>query len=96
MDTKLGLRYKLSYGAAGFGEATSYCLMSTFLLFFLTTIVGIAPALAGTIVAIGSVCEIGALGGAILYYRRIMPQNRPFYRIFDVMQFFILYYWQYS
>lgn len=58
MDNKLGLRYKISYGAAGFGEATAYCLISTFLLFYLTTIAGIAPALAGTIVALGSVWDL--------------------------------------
>ncbi|MCQ2547264.1 MAG: MFS transporter [Clostridia bacterium] len=52
------MRYKISYGAAGFGEATAYTLVSTFLLFYLTTIAGIAPAVAGLIVALGGIWDI--------------------------------------
>lgn len=58
MDNILSLRYKISYGAAGFGEATAYCLLSTFLMFYLTTIAEIPPAIAGTIIALGSVWDV--------------------------------------
>ncbi len=48
-------REKLGYGIASLGDAVSYGLAGTFLLFFLTTIAHIPPATAGAIVAVGSV-----------------------------------------
>ena len=42
----------------GMGDAIVYCLIGTFLLFFLTTVAHIPPAIAGTIAAIGSVWDV--------------------------------------
>lgn len=46
---------KVGYGIASLGDAISYSFVGTFFLFFLTTIAHIPPALAGVIVAVGSV-----------------------------------------
>ena len=63
---KLKLKTKLSYGLAGVGDSALYNIMGTFALFFLTTVAGIDPALAGTITAIGSVWE--TVCGAVIGY----------------------------
>lgn len=52
---KLTFRNKIGYGSAAFGDAASYAFINTFLMFFLTTVAGIAPAAAGTITVIGAV-----------------------------------------
>ncbi len=52
---KTTFKDKLGYGIASLGDAVGYSLTGTFLLFFLTTISGISPAVAGTIIAIGAV-----------------------------------------
>lgn len=54
---KLTLRDKFGYGAAAVGDAISYILITSFLMFFLTTVAGIQPAIAGTITVLGSVCN---------------------------------------
>jgi len=54
---KLNLKTKLAYGFGGVGDATLYTLIGTFLLFFLTTVIGIEPATAGTIAALGALWE---------------------------------------
>ncbi|MDY2959254.1 MAG: MFS transporter [Hornefia sp.] len=54
---KLKLSTKISYGIGGIADETMYTAAGTFLLFYLTSVVGIAPAAAGTIVAFGSVWE---------------------------------------
>lgn len=46
---------KIGYGFAALGDTTGYGLIGVFLLFFLTTIAGISPAVSGTIMAVGSV-----------------------------------------
>lgn len=46
---------KIGYGIASLGDAVGYSLTGTFLLFFLTTIAGISPGVAGTIIAVGAV-----------------------------------------
>ena len=46
---------KLGYGIASLGDSVGYSFAGTFLLFFLTTIAGISPGIAGTIIAIGAV-----------------------------------------
>lgn len=53
--TTTTFREKLGYGIASLGDAISYGVVGTFLLFFLTTVAKIPPAAAGTIVAIGSI-----------------------------------------
>ena len=46
---------KLGYASASFGDSATYSFVNTFLLFFLTTVAGIEPAAAGTIIIAGSV-----------------------------------------
>lgn len=52
---KTTFKEKLGYGIASLGDSIGYSFAGTFLLFFLTTIAGIAPGVAGTIIAIGAV-----------------------------------------
>lgn len=54
---KLKLRTKLSYGIGGLADNALFTLIETFLLFYLTTVVGIKPATAGTILALGCIWE---------------------------------------
>lgn len=51
---KLTIKNKMEYASAAFGDSASYAFIGTFLLFFLTTVAGIKPALAGTITVIGA------------------------------------------
>lgn len=51
---KTTLAEKIGYGFASLGDAAAYGFISVFLLFFLTTVAGISPALAGTLIAIGA------------------------------------------
>lgn len=51
---KTTLAEKIGYGFASLGDATAYGFIGVFLLFFLTTIAGISPGIAGTIAAIGA------------------------------------------
>ena len=52
---KTTFKEKLGYGIGSLGDSIGYGLPGTFLLFFLTTIAGIAPGVAGTIIAVGAV-----------------------------------------
>lgn len=54
---KLPFHTKLSYGIGGLADNATFTLLETFLLFFLTTVVGIKPAAAGTILALGCLWE---------------------------------------
>jgi GPH family glycoside/pentoside/hexuronide:cation symporter len=54
---KLRFHTKLSYGIGGVADNALFTLIGTFLMFFLTSVAGIRPAAAGTIVALGSVWE---------------------------------------
>jgi len=51
---KTTLTEKIGYSIASLGDASYYGFISVFLLFFLTTVAGISPAVAGTISAIGA------------------------------------------
>lgn len=64
---RLDFKTKFAYGLVGVGDATFYTLIGTFLLFYLNTVVGISPAIAGTISAVGALWETfcGALVGYI-------------------------------
>lgn len=62
----MNIKTKLLYGFIGVGEAGLYGIIGTFALFFLTTVVGINPAVAGTITAIGAVWE--TMCGAVVGY----------------------------
>lgn len=57
MTEKLSFKTKLAYGVAATGDAGSYTILGTFLMFFLTTVAGINPVTAGTIAAIGSIWD---------------------------------------
>lgn len=63
---KLKFKTKILYGLGGVGDSALYNLMGNFALFFLTTIAGINPAVAGTITAIGSLCD--TVCGAVIGY----------------------------
>ena len=54
---KLKLRTKISYGIGGLADNALFMLIETFLLFYLTTVAGIRPATAGTILAVGCLWE---------------------------------------
>jgi GPH family glycoside/pentoside/hexuronide:cation symporter len=63
---KLDSKTKFGYGLAGVGDSALYTLIGTFLLFFLNTVIGINPAVAGTIAAVGAVWE--AVCGSVVGY----------------------------
>lgn len=63
---KLDIKTKISYGLAGVGDSAFYNLAGTFLLFFLSTIVGLDPGVAGTIAAVGAIWETAC--GAVIGY----------------------------
>lgn len=78
---KLSMRTKISYGLPGTGDSTVYNLVGTFAMFFLSTVVGMDPGMAGTIAAIGSIWEtiVGATMGYIsdnIHTR--MGRRKPF------------------
>ncbi len=54
---KLRFRTELSYGIGGVADNALYTLKATYHLFFLTTVAGLKPAIAGTIVAVGSIWD---------------------------------------
>ena len=51
---RLNFREKTGYSFAALGDSAAYMFIGTFLMFFLTTVAGLAPAVAGTITAIGA------------------------------------------
>lgn len=51
---KTTLLEKIGYSVASLGDSSFYGFITVFLLFFLTTIAGISPAVAGTITAVGA------------------------------------------
>lgn len=54
---KLSIGAKCGYGCAAVGDAMAYTFTGTYLLFFLTTVAGIKPAVAGTITVIAAVWD---------------------------------------
>ena len=50
---KLSIQNKIAYGSAGIGDAAAYSFVGTYLMFFLTTVAHVKPALAGTIIGLG-------------------------------------------
>ena len=54
---RLSVGAKLGYASAGIGDSVCYSVVGTFLLFFLTTVAGLQPAVAGTIVIISAVFD---------------------------------------
>lgn len=55
---KLPFKTKLSYGIGGLADNAMFSMASTYLLFFLTSVAGIAPGIAGIIVALGCIWEV--------------------------------------
>ena len=51
----LAIKEHLSYGSGSIGDALAYTMIGSFLMFFLTTIAGIKPFIAGSILAAGAV-----------------------------------------
>ena len=52
LDRHIPFRTKLGYALGGTGDAIAYDFIGSFLLFFLTDLAGISPAIAGTIIGI--------------------------------------------
>ncbi len=84
---KLTIKEKLGYGAASAGDSIAYSLIGSFLMFFLTTVAGIDPGIAGIISATGSVwnamCNpvMGFLSDGI---RSKMGKRRPMMLAFSI------------
>lgn len=51
---RLTVKSKIGYASAAFGDSAAYSFINSFLLFFLTTVAGVEPAIAGTITIIGA------------------------------------------
>ena len=84
---KTSLLDKIGYGFASLGDAAAYGFIGVFLLFFLTTIAGISPGIAGTIAAVGAVWN--ALANPIMGYiadkvRTPFGKRRPMMLLFSV------------
>lgn len=54
---KISRGAKIGYAAASIGDACSYGFVGAFLLFFLTSVAGINPVVAGTIAAVGGIVD---------------------------------------
>ncbi len=54
---KLKRKYKLGYGMLSIADQCLYFMFGTFFLFFLTTVVGINPVIAGIIASVGAVWD---------------------------------------
>lgn len=84
---KTTFKDKLGYGIGSLGDSIGYGLPGTFLLFFLTTIAGIAPGVAGTIIAIGAVWN-AIINPVIGYYAdKVVTRygrRRPMIFIFSI------------
>ncbi len=84
---KTTFREKLGYGIASMGDAVGYSLIGTFLLFFLTTVAGISPGIAGTITAVGAVWN-AAINPLIGYFADKVNskygRRRPLIFIFSI------------
>lgn len=81
MENRLSKKTKLFYGVAGIGDSALYSMMGMFALFFLTTVAGIHPAIAGTIVAVGTVWDV--VSSSVVGYisdrtRTAMGRRKPF------------------
>lgn len=57
MSKKLSLPTKLGYSSASIGDAATYGLFNSYLMFFLTTIAGVDPAISGMIAALGAIWD---------------------------------------
>ena len=77
----LPLRYKLGFAASGLVDGTALHPLNIFLLFYLTSVVGMAPALAGAAIAAGLVVDAIAdplIGSASDHCRSRLGRRLPF------------------
>ena len=78
---ELDFKEKIGYSSASLGDAVAYNLAGTFLMFFLTSIAGLEPAISGTITAIGAIWNalfspvIGRISDKV---KTIWGRRRPF------------------
>lgn len=90
---KLTFRQKIGYSSAAVGDAVSYMFVTTFILFFLTTVAGLQPAIAGTLTAIGSIWDavVNPIFGYLSDHARTkMGRRRPFMLGFCVPLFIVI------
>ncbi len=78
---KLTFKEKCGYSSAAVGDAVAYMFVTTFIMFFLTTVAGLQPAIAGSLTVIGSIWD--ALCNPIIGYisdhtRSKWGRRRPF------------------
>lgn len=78
---RLPLRYKLGFAAGGLVDGTALHPLNIFLLFYLTSVAGMAPGLAGTAIAAGLVIDAIAdplIGSASDHCRSRLGRRLPF------------------
>lgn len=85
---------KIGYGMASLGDSVAYSFINIFFLFFLTTVVHIPPAIAGMIIAVGSVWD--AVINPIMGYfadrvKTRYGRRRPVMAVFSVLLGFIIF-----
>lgn len=90
-ERRLTIGDKLGYASASLADALCYALIGSFLMFFLTTLAGIDPAVAGVITAVGAIWN--ALVNPVLGYvadqiRTAYGRRRPMMMAFAVPLFF--------
>lgn len=82
---RLSFKEKCGYGSAAIGDAICYTLPGTYMLFFLTTVAGIQPAVAGTITVVAAIWD-GIWNPTVGYLsdhkRSKMGRRRPFMACF--------------
>ncbi|MBQ7703609.1 MAG: MFS transporter, partial [Firmicutes bacterium] len=95
--TRLTIKEKLGYASASMGDAIAYTASGTFLMFFLTTVAGIAPETAGVITAVGAVWN-AAVNPVIGHYANLVRtrfgKRRPLIFVFSLilaLAFFLLF-----
>lgn len=80
MKERLNKKEMLGYGSASLADSLSYNFIATYFLFFLTTAVGISPAVAGVITVVGAIWD-GCINPIVGYFsdhiRTTMGRRRP-------------------
>ena len=87
MLEKLTVKDKIGYGVASTGDSIAYTVIGTYLMFFLTTVAGIDPAVAGALSAIGAIWNalINPVWGFISdQVRTKMGKRRPMMLLFSI------------
>ncbi|MBR5740179.1 MAG: MFS transporter, partial [Firmicutes bacterium] len=94
---RLTIKEKLGYASGSLGDAIAYTASGTFLMFFLTTVAGIAPETAGVITAVGAVWN-AVFNPIIGHYANLVRtrfgKRRPLIFVFSLilaLAFFLLF-----